>query len=140
MSQNRLQIRIYNKTDAEEVVRLWEKCGLITPGNDPMADIRLKTEFQRELFFIGIHNSIIAATLMAGYDGHRGWFNYFGVLPEFQGKGFGREMSGHAASVLKKMGCPKINIQVRNTNLNVIGFYKEIGFTDHEVISLQMKL
>jgi GNAT superfamily N-acetyltransferase len=140
MSHYRLHIRIYNDNDSEEIVRLWDKCGLINPGNDPMTDIRLKTDFQRELFFTGLYNSKIAATLMAGYDGHRGWFNYFGVLPEFQRKGFGREMANHAAAVLKKMGCPKINLQVRNTNMHVIGFYKEIGFTDHDVTSLQMKL
>ena len=140
MSHSPLHIRQYNENDSEEIVRLWDECGLITPGNDPVNDIRLKINFQRDLFFIGLYNSKIAATLMAGYDGHRGWFNYFGVLPEFQGRGFGRELSNHAAAVLKKMGCPKINLQVRNTNVKVIGFYKEIGFNDHDVTSLQMKL
>jgi ribosomal protein S18 acetylase RimI-like enzyme len=140
MSQDRLIIRIYNDSDAGEVVHLWNECGLITPDNDPMEDIKLKINFQRELFFTGLYNSKIASTLMAGYDGHRGWFNYFGVLPEFQGKGFGKQIANHAAAVLKKMGCPKINLQVRNTNISVIEFYKEIGFTDHDVTSLQMEL
>lgn len=140
MTRHQLDIRTYRNSDREDVINLWNKCGLTSPGNDPEKDISLKADYQNELFFIGICNSIIAATLMAGYDGHRGWFNYFGVLPEFQGKGLGREMADHAVQVLKKIGCPKINLQVRNTNLQVIGFYREIGFHDHEVTSLQMKL
>jgi len=103
-------------------------------------DIKLKTAFQRELFFVGTSESVIAATLMAGYDGHRGWIYYFGVLPEFRSKGFGRKMIIHAVDELKTLGCPKINLQVRNRNLQVIDFYKKIGFINHEVQSMQMRI
>lgn len=140
MPLNDLLIRAYNDYDKESVISLWEECGLTTPGNDPAEDIYLKTSFQRELFFVGTSGSVVAATLMAGYDGHRGWINYFGVLPEFRAKGFGRKMIIHAVNELKNLGCPKINLQVRNSNLQVIDFYKKMGFITHEVQSLQMKL
>ena len=140
MLQNQLHIRIYNDMDKESVISLWEECGLTTPENDPVRDIELKTSFQNEFFFVGIYDSIITATLMAGYDGHRGWINYLGVLPRYRKKGFAREMILHAVKELKNLGCPKINLQVRNTNLSVIEFYKKIGFSGHEVTSLQMRL
>lgn len=133
-------IRPFNHEDTEQVVNLWRECGLLFPGNDPYNDIRLKIAFQPELFLVGTMERKIAATLMAGYDGHRGWLNYLGVLPEFQRSGFGKRMIQHAADLLKSLECPKINLQVRNTNLGVIEFYKKIGFLEHEVSSMQMRL
>ena len=38
-----------------------------------------------------LHDELIAS-VMAGYDGHLGWINYLAVLPDFQAKGFGKQM------------------------------------------------
>lgn len=133
-------IRPFILNDTEQVINLWRECCLLFPGNDPYNDIRLKTAFQPDLFIVGIIEEKIAATLMAGYDGHRGWLNYLGVLPEYQRYGFGNKMVLHAISLLKSLECPKINLQVRNTNLGVIEFYKTLGFIEHDVSSMQLKL
>ncbi len=139
-NKNEFLIRKYASEDKEQVINLWEKCGLLFPGNDPAADIRLKTAFQPDLFLVGAVDQRIASTLMAGYDGHRGWLNYLGVLPEFQRSGFGSLIVLHAVELLRKLECPKINLQVRNTNLGVIEFYKKLGFNNHDVSCMQLKL
>jgi ribosomal protein S18 acetylase RimI-like enzyme len=41
---------------------------------------------------------------------------------------------------LKAAGCPKINLQVRETNLDVIQFYQSIGFATDRVVSLGKRL
>ncbi len=133
-------IRQFMREDTEQVVNIWRDCGLIFPGNDPYNDIRLKTAFQPELFLAGIADQRITATLMAGYDGHRGWLNYLAVDPEYQRCGFGTKIIIHAIDLLKSLECPKINLQVRNTNLGVIEFYRKLGFTEHEVSSMQLRL
>ncbi len=133
-------IRPFIHDDTEQVVNLWRECGLLFPGNDPYNDIRLKTAFQPELFLVGTADQKIAATLMAGYDGHRGWLNYLGVLPEYQHSGFGSKIISHAIGLLKTLECPKINLQIRNTNSEVIQFYKQLGFSEHEVSSMQLRL
>ncbi len=133
-------IRKYNETDKIQVINLWAECKLLFPGNDPEIDIRLKISFQPDLFLVGITDGRIAATVMAGYDGHRGWLNYLGVLPEFQGKGFGRRIILHAIELLKSLECPKINLQVRNNNTGVIKFYKKLGFSEHDVSCMQLRL
>lgn len=135
-----LVIRPFKLDDQEPVINLWRECNLLFPGNDPYNDIRLKVAFQPDLFLVGICNSTIAATLMAGYDGHRGWLNYLGVLPSYQRMGFGNRIVLHAVKLLESLGCPKINLQVRNTNLAVIKFYRKLGFIEHEVSSLQLRL
>jgi len=40
---------------------------------------------------------------------------------------------------LRKMGCLKLNIQVRRSNASVIEFYKHLGFVEEERISLGMR-
>lgn len=138
--KNELIIEVFSEMYRKEVIKLWERCGLLFPGNDPDYDITLKTGFQPGLFFIGLASGRVTASLMAGFDGHRGWLNYLGVDPEFRGKGYGKAIVTHAVEKLRIMGCPKVNLQVRNSNPGVIGFYKKSGFQLHDVTCMQIKL
>jgi ribosomal protein S18 acetylase RimI-like enzyme len=94
----------------------------------------MKLDFQPDLLLVGILDEEIVASAMVGYDGHRGWVNYLAVSPTRQRSGFGRKIMEAAEQRLKALGCPKLNIQVRNTNTGVIDFYKKIGFADDDVI------
>ena len=133
-------IRVFHPDDEAAVIDLWRDCGLLAPQNDPHQDILAKITWQPELFFVGEQAGRIVAAVMAGYDGHRGWINYLGVSPDLQGQGVGRLVMDHCEDVLKRLGCPKINLQVRKTNKKVIAFYKKVGFTEDEVLSLGKRL
>lgn len=124
----------------DAVIDLWRKCGLIVPQNDPAEDIRKKLDFQPELFFIGLLDGNVIGSIMAGYEGHRGWINYLAVVPEYQGCGYGRKLVQKAVDELRKIGCLKINLQVRKSNTSVIDFYKRLGFKEDDVVSLGMRL
>ncbi len=65
---------------------------VIAPGNDPHKDIECKMQVGRELFLVGLRNNEVVATVMGGYEGHRGWINYLAVDPLWQGKGYGGSM------------------------------------------------
>ena len=116
--------RKFKKTDTEDVIKLWEKCKLIVPWNDPVKDIKRKLSIKDNLFIIGEINNKIIATAMAGYDGHRGYIYYLAVLPDLQKKGIGSSILSIIETKLHKLGCPKINLFVRNTNIKVKAFYK----------------
>jgi len=133
-------IRKFNSDDKEEVIKIWDLCGLIFPGNDPEKDIELKTKFQPELFFVAEIDGIITGTVMTGYDGHRGWLNYLGVHPDYRGSGCGRKLVEFSVKKLKELDCPKLNLQVRNSNTGVINFYVKLGFRHHDVTGMQLKL
>lgn len=77
---------------------------------------------------------------MAGYEGHRGWFNYLAVDPARRRAGLGRAMMAEAERLLRAYGCPKINLQIRSTNQGVIAFYQRIGFAADDVVSLGKRL
>ena len=140
MNAQKVNIRTYKDSDKEEVVGLWEQCNLVVPWNHPETDINIKMNFQPELFLVGEVGGRIIATVMAGFEGHRGWINYLAVLPKFQKQGIGRTMMQKAEQRLRDLGCPKINLQVRSSNKDVIAFYKSVGFSQDDVISLGKRL
>jgi ribosomal protein S18 acetylase RimI-like enzyme len=133
-------IRAFRQGDADAVVALWQECGLTRPWNDPGRDIARKMTVQPELFLVGLLGDKIIATLMAGYEGHRGWVNYLAVAPEHRRQGFGRVLMQEAEERLLALGCPKVNIQVRSSNQEALGFYKGIGYLQDEAVSLGKRL
>ena len=134
------EIARYDMRHQEAVVDLWEKCGLIVPQNDPVEDVQRKLGFQPELFFIALFDGQVMGSVMVCYDGHRGWLHYLAVLPSFQKRGYGRKLVNKAIVELRKIGCLKLNLQVRKSNASVIEFYKHLGFEEEERVSLGMRL
>ncbi len=135
-----VKIRNFKTSDKDQVINLWNLCGLVVPSNNPEKDIELKMSFQPELFFIAESDNIIIGSVMTGYDGHRGWLNYLGVHPDYRGTGCGRMLIEFSIQRLKDLNCPKINLQVRRSNSGVLDFYRKLGFNEHDVTSMQMKL
>lgn len=135
-----IEIRPFQIEDEATVVRLWRECLLIRSSNDPHRDIRAKMALQPDLFLVGTTDGRLVATLMAGYEGHRGWFNYLAVAPDCRNRGYGRHMVAAAEKRLHLLGCPKINLQVRSDNVEALDFYRKLGFRTDNVISLGKRL
>ena len=135
-----MEIRPFDPNDQESVVQLWTACGLVVPWNNPHRDIQRKLKIQPEMFLVACADGQIIATVMGGYDGHRGWINYLAVHPQHRHSGIGRRMMAEAESILRSAGCPKINLQVRTKNASVIEFYEKIGFKADDVVSLGKRL
>lgn len=134
------EIVCYDARYREAVVDLWKKCGLVVPQNDPVEDIQKKLDFQPSLFFVALLGGRLIGSVMVGYEGHRGWINYLAVWPEFQRRGYGKKLVEKAVEELRKLGCLKVNLQVRESNALAIGFYEHLGFKDDNVISLGKRL
>jgi ribosomal protein S18 acetylase RimI-like enzyme len=133
-------IRPYNTGDESGVIDLWQRCKLTRPQNNPKLDIERKLKVNPELFLVGLIEREIIATAMGGYEGHRGWINYLAVDPRFRRHGLGRKMMDTIQSKLSTFGCPKINLQVREDNLEAVNFYKAIGYAQEPVLSMGKRL
>ncbi|HKJ37290.1 MAG TPA: GNAT family acetyltransferase, partial [Anaerolineales bacterium] len=112
-----MNIRPFELKDEEQVIALWKECKLVVPWNDPKKDIERKLKVNPELFLVGEINDKIVASIMGGYEGHRGWVNYLAVSPSHRKMGYGRQLMEAIEERLGKMGCAKVNLQVRETNL-----------------------
>ena len=136
----RLVIRPYSEDLAEAVVALWRACGLVIPWNDPYEDIARKRATHPELFLVGLEEARPIGSVMAGWDGHRGWLNYVAVAPDRRGRGLGRTLVRTAEARLAALGCPKVNLQVRSGNREALGFYRALGYEVDDVVSLGRRI
>lgn len=133
-------IRPYQISDEASVIALWEECRLTRLWNSPKQDIARKLMTQPELFLVGVEGTNVVATAMVGFDGNRGWVHYLGVLPSRRTLSYGKAMMQEAETLLFERGCPKLNIQVRSSNIAVISFYEKLGYQIDEVVSMGKRL
>ena len=120
------------EADHGDTIALWQACGLVVPWNNPEQDIARKCADSPELFFCGRADGRLVASCMAGYDGHRGWIYFLAVHPDYRRRGY--------AALLVERGCPKIDLMVRNSNDEVIEFYRAIGYDLDPVVVLSKRL
>ena len=73
---------------------------------------------------------------MGGYDGHRGWVNFLAVHPDFQENGYGQKRMNSVETEIRKMGCPKINLQIRTGNDKISVFFHNLVLQNDHVISM----
>ncbi|MDA8208979.1 MAG: GNAT family acetyltransferase [Actinomycetota bacterium] len=135
-----MRIRGFRPEDGESVVALWTACALVRPWNDPWLDIERKMADSPWGFLLAEDSTAIIGTVMAGYDGHRGWINYLACLPSHRRQGVGSALMTHAAELLRQKGCPKINLQVREGNEAALAFYASLGYQHEQVSSLGLRL
>ena len=82
----------------------------------------------------------IVGSVMAGYDGHRGWVNYLAVHPAHRHRGIGRTLMAAAETDVASLGAPKLNLQVRDGNLDAVLFYERLGYARDAVLSYGKRL
>lgn len=133
-------IRPYHVSDRESLVTLWQNCGLVVAHNNPYRDIDRKLAINPDWLLVGELDGEIITSCMVGYDGHRGWLNYLACAPEHRNNGFARQMVAQAEKILGDVGCPKINIQIRTSNQQVIDFYRQLGFSTDDIVSMGKRL
>lgn len=127
-----VDIRSFAVSDTDAVVSLWQETGLTRPWNNPYQDINRKLSVQPELFLVAVAGETLVGSVMAGYDGHRGWLYYLASDPARRGEGIGRRLVEAAEERLLAMGCPKVQLMVRPENNVAQGFYDALGYDTFE--------
>jgi len=128
-----LRVRPFERPDTESVIALWRAAGLTRAWNDPRKDIERKLQVQPELFLVAIDGDAVVGSVMAGYDGHRGWLYYLASDPARRGEGIGRLLVTEAERRLEELGCPKVQLMVRPDNIAARGFYDALGYESFDI-------
>jgi GNAT superfamily N-acetyltransferase len=130
-------IRPYVAGDFAAVTALWDATGITAPYNDFRTEIpRMHASHNCQLY-LGCVDERVMASILVGHEGYRGWIYKLAIMPEFQGKGYGRDLVKQAERWLVARGIPKCNILIRNTNLKVREFYHRLGYEDSEFLTMQ---
>jgi ribosomal protein S18 acetylase RimI-like enzyme len=136
-----MNIRPYTEADEKAVAALWREVFPGSPAwNHPETDIQRKLAVQRELFFVATQGDKVVGTAMGGYDGHRGWVYYVAVSPRYRRQGIGAALMRQVEEGLARLGCPKLNLQVRADNHQVVHFYEKLGYKTEERVSMGKRL
>jgi len=126
-----------NSKHREQVIELWNSVFDIKDArNKPGLVIDKKVSVQDDLFFVAREGDQVIGTIMAGYEGHRGWIYSMAVKPEKHKMNVGTTLLKHAEKELKKLGCVKINLQIFQYNESVKDFYLKNGYSVEERISM----
>ncbi|ATY34100.1 GNAT family acetyltransferase [Sphingomonas psychrotolerans] len=122
--------------DATAVVALWRACDLTRPWNDPDRDFALALGGASSVVLVARGAEGLEGSVMAGFDGHRGWVYYLAVCPDCRGAGLGRALMAAAEDWLRARGAPKLQLMVRADNHAALGFYEKLGLEWQQVVTL----
>lgn len=132
-----MDIAPYSDSQRSGVIALWKDIFAgDPPWNEPGAVIAAKMGEHPELFFVASRDARVLGTVMAGYDGHRGWIYALAVSPDHRHQGIARALMKRAEAALAALGCVKVNLQVRGGNEGVAAFYENIGYAVEDRISM----
>lgn len=136
-----VEVRAYRGADFKGLDALWhEAFPNDTPLNRAEIAVPAKLAFQPDLLFVAVHHGDIVGSIMAGYDGHRGWLYAVAVHSKHRRVGLGTILVRHGEDALRRLGCGKINLQVRSTNESVVRFYEHLGYAVEERVSLGRRI
>ena len=145
MTTTSLSIRCFDAGDTDAVVALWQDAfpeyrDTTRPHRNPHLSIANKMATQPELFFVAELEGRLVGTVLAGYDGHRGWMYSLAVDTTQRRHGIGTRLVAHAEAALAALGCPKVNLQVLSAKEEIRGFYEALGYRADAVVSLGKRL
>jgi len=132
-----IEVRPYGDADFNAVVELWAEVFVDDPSHNVSKEmIDRKLQVQPELFLVAVRDGAIVGTVMAGFDGVRGWIHRLAVKESVRRSGIGTKLMSAAEVGLARMGCPKVNLQIRAENTDVVAFYRSLGYGVEERVSM----
>ena len=131
-----IEIRHYQERDRQQLIELWSNIfDDVGPHNNPQYMLNSKLPMDDKIYIASQEDEVIGA-IISGYDGHRGWLYSLAVNKNFQRQGIGRQLVEFAVEKLNAAGCAKVNLQVRGDNKEVVVFYRSLGFTIEDRVSM----
>ena len=107
LTSNDLLIRDYRASDYPEIAKLWQATDMDNPvrGDNHGNSSRKNPETRRQIScFESVSTKQVIGTSWMTYDGRRIMLHHFGILPEYQGKGFSKILMKETLKFCKELG------------------------------------
>ncbi|MEM7171798.1 MAG: GNAT family acetyltransferase [Pseudomonadota bacterium] len=123
-----ITLRTATSDDRDALSALWLSCDLLRPWNDPLEDIARASACATSQVIVALRGTDLVGSVMAGYDGHRGWLYYLAVSPDCRRHGIGRALVRHAEDWLADQGALKVQLMIRPEGHDTLPFYADAGY------------
>ena len=134
-------VEAYRDAHFEGVRSLWlEAFPDDPPHNRAEVAIPAKLAVQPDLLLVAVDGDVVVGTAVAGYDGHRGWLYSVAVRQTHRRTGIATLLIADAEQRLARLGCTKVNLQVRAENAAVAALYRSLGYEIEERVSMGKRL
>ncbi len=130
-------LRPYAPGDFAAVTALWHAAGLHPSAADTPGNLARKQLRDPELFLLAELGGRVVGTVMASYDGRRGWINKLAVDPTLRGQEIGGRLLAEAERRLVALGCPKVNLLIEPDNEGVVRYYERHGYATDPLIFME---
>jgi GNAT superfamily N-acetyltransferase len=124
----RPEIRTYRAGEGPRLRAFWSTIGLKSLGDDDESLDRL-AERNPGLVVVATAGEEIVGTALGGWDGRRGWIYHLGVATQLRRTGLGRRIVHEVERRLRALGCPKVNVIVRDDNSGGARFWEALGYS-----------
>ena len=112
------------------MVALWKEAGLeYRPnGRDGKLSIVIQMSMDPELFLGAFQDGRLIGSVIATFDGRRGWINRLATVPEERRKGVAKALIGRAEKLLRQRGAMIIGAHVERENTASFRFFESCGY------------
>jgi ribosomal protein S18 acetylase RimI-like enzyme len=130
-SLSRIEVREFDISDYDAVLRLWKEAGLIIRPGDSLNDVRLKLQRDADLFLVAMDGDALVGCVLGGWDGRRGWMYHLALKPSHRRHGIAKALVSELEMRLAGKGAKKVNAQVYRSNTASLRFFNACGYDVH---------
>lgn len=138
-----VEITLFEISDYDEVLALWQQCeGIGLSDADSRESISKYLKRNPGMSFVASFSDGIVGVILAGHDGRRGYIHHLAVHPDYRRKGLAHRLVDRSIEALRESGIQKCHLFIFNNNDKGLAFWNNIGWKhrlDISVVSKQIK-
>jgi ribosomal protein S18 acetylase RimI-like enzyme len=136
------QIKPMEQADIAGAIKLWKQTEGIGLDDDSDTPEKIAAYLKRnpESSFVAYKGTELVGAVLSGHDGRRGYLHHLAVKKEYRKQGLGGELVNSCLKALKKIGIPKCNIFLFETNQAGRAFWLKSKWNARPDLAILQKL
>jgi ribosomal protein S18 acetylase RimI-like enzyme len=120
-------VREIRVSDGDELRKLWHSVGFRSVGDDDQGLARVARR-NPGLVLVATEGGRIVGSALGAFDGRRGWIYHVATAEGHRRKGIASKLVERIEAGLADLGCPKVNVIVRDETDGGRAFWKARGY------------
>lgn len=122
-----LVLREIRTADGDALRGLWREAGFRSLGDDDRSLARLSRR-NPGLVLVATQGGRIVGSALGAWDGRRGWIYHVATAPSHRRQGVASKLVDRVEAGLRDLGCPKVNVVVRDESDGGQDFWAARGY------------